>query len=1099
VRKMRNITILCTIFILSLSLYCPVVLGAIDDYQITVAGASGVREEADIEVPISINRVIGQDFISSCDIWLDYDAASLEPTEVLNGDLTQTWTLWPNLTVSGQVRISLSSPYDLPDDPDGGNLAIIKFTVKDNASIGTTDLTLRPGEIKLGGTVVPSGNLNNGEFEVIDDTPLPVVTIDSPQDDDMFNPYSTLTVAGTVTGDGVTEVTISGGDPSQLPVDVVLEPDNSFTHDFGAALTYLVEGSNVITVEATDTGGGTSSESVNVVYDSIEPAITITSPTTEPIPTATLPITITVEGSILEEGTGIEWVKVDGNDATLTGANYTYDLEIDSFGDHTITVTCQDLAENIGTNSVDISVEDVFVAPDVIHVKTTGIDDVSLADGSEEQPFRTIGFAVNYLGPGKKLIVHAETYNEGVVIGDDIDGEIDDRITIEAEGVVTIDGAGFDNCMLVGGDYIDITGFTFINADEDGLKIDGGDNVTVTKCLAYDNTRDGFRVLNSSDINFNSCVSYNNDSSGIYLGNITGLLIQNSVSFGNTGGCGIKIDHVDEFILRHNIAFNNDIGFYMEETRGTPNTIGTFYNNVAYSNTSNGFEMEASDVGVILVNNISDANGVDIALGITPSRVENNYWTDGVYYVGDDSGSPDISGSHGFVNPGDPDDVILDTTLDNFAACSGFALDPDISICIDAGENLAYIDSFDAPDKIKINDGLAVVKPLLYFRIGDELCLQSAALPHTPILGTNAKINDINQNDAIVLDVSVDAIGVGASIDLVKVTDGMPDIGVYELSSHSWPFDPSRYGDYMHFFPIHGTVRVNGESLDTNAWIGVFDEAGNCYGIGEYKDNIYQGTYTYALSAYPDVPNHGIDGFQDGDLLKFKLFIPGQESVEVISYNPDPSVDPPYGPLPYHYPYNAVMNDTIDPVEIHLTTVDTKDINLVEGWNFISFNIRPSSDVLEEAFRSILDDLLHVYNLQGDYWDRTIWLDPEVPGGGALNTINAEESYYVNVSENCTLSITGIYMPLPYEFTLDSGWNSISYLYLTERDVFGNAANPGMLSTIASDVIWAKVRGLSRDFAVQSPREDARLENGSGIFIKMGPLPTPITLRFEKE
>ncbi len=159
-------------------------------------------------------------------------------------------------------------------------------------------------------------------------------------------------------------------------------------------------------------------------------------------------------------------------------------------------------------------------------------------------PEKTIGQAIKTLKPGDTLLVSG-TCNESLVIGQEVH-----RITLDGEGLATINGDSTANVVTVTGTGITIRGFT-INGGLQGIAVlDGGSAVIEGNTIQYTGMN-GITVFRNSSAQIINNTIQNNPSSGIQLQNSSSARIgftgppNNRVSLPNTiqnnGGPGIQI------------------------------------------------------------------------------------------------------------------------------------------------------------------------------------------------------------------------------------------------------------------------------------------------------------------------------------------------------------------------------------------------------------------------------------------------------------------------------------------------------------------------------------------------------------------------------
>ncbi|NLC13882.1 MAG: hypothetical protein GX768_07555, partial [Chloroflexi bacterium] len=102
-------------------------------------------------------------------------------------------------------------------------------------------------------------------------------------------------------------------------------------------------------------------------------------------------------------------------------------------------------------------------------------------------------------------------------------------------------------------------------------------------------------------------------------------------------------------------------------------------------------------------------------------------------------------------------------------------------------------------------------------------------------------------------------------------------------------------------------------------------------------------------------------------------------------------------------------------------------IELVEGWNLVSFNLIPNDPDIEVVLADILDDVTLVYA-----WDASVvtsnWLryDPTVGFGNTLTNLDEAMGFWIFMNEAATLTLTGT-VPTSTAIQLYSGWNLIGY------------------------------------------------------------------------
>ena len=156
------------------------------------------------------------------------------------------------------------------------------------------------------------------------DTTAPVITISSPAEGAVVG-ASPITVSGTATDEALASVSV-GGFAATL--------DGS---QFTASGVALVEGSNVVTVTATDTSGNSSQAQRTVTLDTVAPAITITAGGA-PLAEGSVHAGQVTPEITVDDATGVTV------EPTLDGLPYASGTTILAGGAHELSVTAVDAA-----------------------------------------------------------------------------------------------------------------------------------------------------------------------------------------------------------------------------------------------------------------------------------------------------------------------------------------------------------------------------------------------------------------------------------------------------------------------------------------------------------------------------------------------------------------------------------------------------------------------------------------------------------------------------------------------------------------------------------------------------------------------------------
>ncbi len=191
---------------------------------------------------------------------------------------------------------------------------------------------------------------------------LPTVTINTPSSTGSYNTQNdTLSIGGTASDDeGIAQVTWTndkGGNGSCTG-----------TTDWSASDIELYEGTNIITVTAEDSSGGTGSDTLTVTYTPLEtiPTVDITDPTSNDSYTTTQS-TLNIGGNASDDVgvTEVRWANGQESSGVCTGTtNWSTSITLIQ-GINLITVTAYDAAGNTGFDSLTVTYTPLETLPSV--------------------------------------------------------------------------------------------------------------------------------------------------------------------------------------------------------------------------------------------------------------------------------------------------------------------------------------------------------------------------------------------------------------------------------------------------------------------------------------------------------------------------------------------------------------------------------------------------------------------------------------------------------------------------------------------------------------------------------------------------------------
>lgn len=199
-------------------------------------------------------------------------------------------------------------------------------------------------------TATLSGSTYPGLRLVVEDRTAPVLIITAPANG-FVTGAAAVTVSGTATdSSGIQSVKVNG-------TAVTVGANGAWS-----ALVSLSNGSNTITVVATDTAGNATTETRTVIRDSTAPTIALTSPTAgQMVSNAAFTVTGTVS-----DNRGVSGVTVNGGVATVNGGTFLRAITL-AEGANTITAIASDEAGNTATATGSVLLDTIPPALNVTY------------------------------------------------------------------------------------------------------------------------------------------------------------------------------------------------------------------------------------------------------------------------------------------------------------------------------------------------------------------------------------------------------------------------------------------------------------------------------------------------------------------------------------------------------------------------------------------------------------------------------------------------------------------------------------------------------------------------------------------------------------
>lgn len=318
-------------------------------------------------------------------------------------------------------------------------------------------------------------------------------------------------------------------------------------------------------------------------------------------------------------------------------------------------------------------------------------------------------------------------------------------------------------------------------------------------------------------------------------------------------------------------------------------------------------------------------------------------------------------------------------------------------------------------------------------------------------LSTTSTSGTINPNSTRTIHFTVDPnVNIGTyEQEIQKITDsGFPEgllvkLKVYADLPSSWKVEPSSFENAMN---IVGQIRINNViSTNPDDKLAAFVD-GKCRGIATLQYFPQIDRYYAYLTVYSNVSS--------GESIEFRIW---NAAAGLVHSDVLPSLT---------FITNGLVGTINNPQIFNATDKLSSSIPLVNGWNWVSFNLMMSDS-------NDLNKLLHNIVLgNGDLIrDQTKFADYNTTGGWAgslaspLAGIKPEQSYRLRISNRDTLEISGIEVdPAKRPISLNTGWNWIGFgsqrnLSVTEAFSSLNSTNGDLVKSQSQFALYDPVVG----------------------------------------
>lgn len=306
-----------------------------DEIEVTVAGKPVDLSEdgsfsVDVDLTTGTNPItvtaedeVGNEDRGTVEIVSDTTGPTVSITSPAEGKVVKESTV----TVEGTISDEVATYAELTATLNGSLLPVAgdgTFSKEISIEKGSNTVTVSSSD--------PAGNSGSDEVTVVRDAEKPSLTVEEPREG-LNTKEAAVTVSGSV-DDDVTDrpdidLTIAGN-------TVSVGSDGSYSTEVS-----LREGSNTISVAATDGVGRSDTKSLTVTSDRTAPSLTVDAPEDGAVVTES---TVTVEGSVEDEIADYDEISLTINGSSVkveSDGSFSTDLDLIR-GSNTISLTAED-------------------------------------------------------------------------------------------------------------------------------------------------------------------------------------------------------------------------------------------------------------------------------------------------------------------------------------------------------------------------------------------------------------------------------------------------------------------------------------------------------------------------------------------------------------------------------------------------------------------------------------------------------------------------------------------------------------------------------------------------------------------------------------